>query len=127
MLYCASKTKHADKWIQLREKGVGISSTWIDLADVDREGIDLRALWVRCVREVESSTCLLAYREPDEVLKGALVEIGCALAAGIPVVAIGLDPAWTVLRHPLVSSFETLADALKALEDSRLISLGDKA
>lgn len=108
-IYIASKTKHADKWRAMRADGWPIISTWIDEAGPG-ETEDFTDLWRRCVDEAKSAGALLVYREPDEVLKGAFVEVGAALAAGVPVVAVGCDE-FSFSHHSLVERCKTLGEA----------------
>lgn len=89
-IYTASKTRHADKWKILRAEGWPIASTWIDEAGAG-ETACFTDLWRRCVWEASQADALLLYREPEDVLKGALVKIGAALSNGVPVYAIGCE------------------------------------
>jgi len=113
MIYLASKTKHAHMWRDLRAAGWPVISTWIDEAGPG-ESSDLSDLWVRCVAESSSAHCTLVYAEAGDVLKGAYIEMGCALAVGKPVLTVGLAPGLSVLNHPLVRVFHSLPEALQA-------------
>lgn len=79
MIYVASKTAHASMWREYRSVGAPIISTWIDEAGAG-ETTDFADLWTRCVMEARDALCLVLYRLPGEILKGALVEAGAALA-----------------------------------------------
>ncbi len=111
-IYTASKTKHAHLWRDLRGAGAPIISTWIDEAGEGESG-DLHDLWDRCISESRSCKALIVYREPQDVLKGAWVEIGAALAVGNPVYAVGLD-GFTISKYRGIKHFSSLADAFKA-------------
>jgi len=111
-IYIASKTRHAPLWRDLRAAGAPIISTWIDEAG-EGESADLNDLWRRCIVESCSCDTLIVYREPQDVLKGAWVEIGAALASGRPVYAVGLD-GFTISKYQGIMHFPTLADAFKA-------------
>jgi len=111
-IYIASKTKHAALWRDLRAAGAPIISTWIDEAG-EGESADLNDLWKRCITESTECDFLICYREPNDVLKGAWVEIGAALATGIPVLAIGLEE-FTIAKYERIQHFPSLADAFKA-------------
>jgi nucleoside 2-deoxyribosyltransferase len=111
-LYVASKTKHADNWCSLRDNGAWpIISTWIDEAGVG-ETKSFQELWLRIAEEVRQCTALVLYFcKDDQPLKGALVEVGMALALGKKVYAviedIQLDDSAVKLlgswiRHPNV-------------------------
>ena len=116
-IYIASKTKHADKWCGLRDEGYPINSTWIDEAGVG-ETSDFTDLWMRCIREASGADALIVYRERDEVLKGAFVEVGAALSNGVRVYAVGCgDLSWK--NHPLVAECPSLDTALEwAMRDT---------
>jgi len=111
-IYVASKTRHAHFWQDLRGAGAPIISTWIDEAG-EGESADLHDLWDRCISESKDCDVLIVYREPQDVLKGAWVEIGAALAAGRPVYAVGLD-GFTISNYRGITHFPTLAAAFAA-------------
>jgi hypothetical protein len=112
MIYTASKTKHAHLWRYLRAAGAPIISTWIDEAG-EGESADLHDLWERCISESRDCKTLIVYKEPEDVLKGAWVEIGAALAAGKPVHAVGLH-GFTISNYRGIKHFASLADAFAA-------------
>lgn len=89
-IYIASKTAHADRWRNLRANGFPLNSTWVDEAEKGATKC-FTDLWSRCVAEAAGARALIVYREPDEVLKGAFVEVGAALARGVPVFTVGCD------------------------------------
>lgn len=84
----------AAAWRRLRDDdGWKITSTWIDEAGAGQSS-NLAALWVRIEAEVARSELLILYVEPEDFpLKGALIEVGMALAHRIPirVVALGIE------------------------------------
>jgi nucleoside 2-deoxyribosyltransferase len=96
----------------LRAAGAPIISTWIDEAG-EGESADLHDLWGRCISESKNCDALIVYREPEDVLKGAWVEIGAALAVGRPVYAVGLN-GFTISKYRGIKHFDCLADAFKA-------------
>jgi hypothetical protein len=111
-IYIASKTRHAARWRAMREAGAPIISTWIDEAG-EGEIADLHDLWDRCLSESKSCQSLIVYREPQDVLKGAWVEIGAALAVGVPVYAVGLD-GFTISKYRSIKHFATIDEAFAA-------------
>ena len=123
--YVASRVRHAAMWLQLRALGYPITSTWIDEAG-EGQTTDFADLWTRIISEVTASDWLLLFAVPDDVpLKGALVEVGAALAAGRQVVAVlpaiqleprSMRPIGSWLNHPLVSTAETIGDAIALFE-----------
>lgn len=111
-IYIASKTRHAHLWRDLRDAGAPIISTWIDEAG-EGESSDLNDLWQRCISESCSCKVLIVYRKPEDVLKGAWVEIGAALAVKTPVYAVGLD-GFTISNYRGIKHFHSLAAAFAA-------------
>lgn len=110
-IYIASKTKHADRWRFLRDTlGDPIISTWIDEAGAG-ETSDHHDLWNRCITEASNCALLIVYREKDEVLKGAWVELGCALTNNVPVFAVGLEE-YTIAKYRNIKHFRTMAEAV---------------
>jgi hypothetical protein len=113
-IYIASKTVHADRWRKLRLVGYPINSTWIDEAGVG-DSKDLADLWRRCVAEASSAEVLVLYRQPSETLKGGWVELGAALACGVPVFAVGIEE-YTIANDKRIRHFESMADAMAVLK-----------
>jgi hypothetical protein len=110
-IYIASKVKHADRWRFMRDKvGEPIISTWIDEAG-EGETSDHHDLWRRCITEASNCELLIVYREPEEVLKGAWVELGCALTNNVPVFAVGLDE-YTIAKYRGIRHFRTMKEAM---------------
>lgn len=107
-IYIASKVKYAQMWRALRASGVPIISSWIDHEKV----ISWDVLWEMCVQEASVADVTIVYRETDDVLSGALVEVGAALAAGRRVIAVGCDE-YTWISHPQVRIAPTLELALE--------------
>lgn len=120
----ASVPERAAEWRRLRDQGWPIVATWIDEAGEGETG-DFGELWARIQREVTGAAALIVYAEPgDFPLKGALVEVGMALAAGVPVYAVlpgveleprSMRPAGSWLAHPGVAIVPNLAGALAAI------------
>ena len=113
IFYVASKTKHAPMWRSLRDSGVRINATWIDEAGTS-ETHDFSDLAMRCIQEASSADGVILYAEPNDTLKGALLECGAALAGGRPVVLVGRDaPISRVFdNHPLWFSAASIDEAV---------------
>ncbi|NNU70397.1 hypothetical protein G9X67_34670 [Rhizobium sp. WYCCWR 11152] len=112
-IYIASKTKHAQRWRFLRDYiGEPIISTWIYEAGAGESG-DLADLWRRCILEASTAQLLILYREPDEVLKGAWIELGAALASGVPVFAVGIEE-FTISQDARIRHFHDMKSAIAA-------------
>jgi len=88
-IYVASKVAYAGMWRERRERlGDVIISSWIDEDDAGAMK-DFADLWQRCVAEASRADVLILYHDVgDTPLKGALVEVGCALAMGRHVIVI---------------------------------------
>ena len=111
MIYVASKTKHVKKWLAFMDAGYPINSTWLDEADPGQTS-DFRDLWVRCCIEAKAAGVLVAYREKDDYLKGAMIEIGVALSAPKPVIVAGCWEGMSFLSHPTVKHIPNLNEAM---------------
>lgn len=111
-IYIASKTVHAAKWRELRNDDVQIISTWIDEAGPG-ETKSFSDLWFRCVKEASEADATIIYREPGEILKGAFIEVGAALANDKFVYAVGCSE-FSFIHHNNVSQYETFEQALNA-------------
>ncbi len=110
-IYIASKTKHADRWRKIASVHP-VSSTWIYEAG-EGQSADLNDLWRRCLLEAATSKALVAYREDGEVFKGGWVEIGAALAHGVPVHAVGLEE-FTIAKFNGITHHRTMKEAVAA-------------
>lgn len=118
-IYIASKTRHADKWRTVATK-YPINSTWIYEAEPGQTK-DFDDLWRRCIHEASTADALIIYREGEEVLKGAWVELGAALACGVPVFAVGIDD-FTVGQDSRIQHFHNfffaLEEAMKKIKEN---------
>ncbi len=123
----ATVPERVETWRALRAEGHDIVSSWIDETDAGR--CDWSDLWERISREIAGCARLVVYVEPDDLpLKGVLVEIGMALANGVPVVVVApgvvleprsMRPLGSWLAHPLVARCDTLAEAFALPCDHR--------
>lgn len=80
--YVSSKLCHRPMW--LRKFPHNISCTWLageDNLDSDSWG----PMWDKYLKEVQECTDFVMYVEEGEILKGALIEAGMALACGKPI------------------------------------------
>jgi len=90
--YTAGKIWHAPRFRQLRDElGFPVNARWIDLDSLHPIVVYQKdLLWQMCLEDVTQSDFLLLYcGDESEEQRGALVEIGMALAAGKPIYAIG--------------------------------------
>ncbi|WP_274644798.1 hypothetical protein [Pseudomonas serbica] len=124
-IYIASRASIPERsaaWRRLREVGWDVRCSWID-ATGESELDDLGGLWHKIQGEVCSAERLILYVEPDDFpLKGALVEVGMALAVGVKVYVVApgvkIDPetyrplgSWAF--HPNVKIVQDIAAALQ--------------
>jgi hypothetical protein len=120
----ASVPERGAMWRALRERGVNVTSTWID-EDGPGETGDFADLWTRIEAEVAASDALILYVDADDFpLKGALVEVGMALARNIPIGVVApsvaleersMRPLGSWAAHPRVWFFQTVEEAVSAL------------
>ena len=117
-VYVASKVKHAELWKRLR-KAMCISATWIDEAG-EGHTADRSELAVRCLREVSEASALVLYCQPGDILRGALLEAGAALALGIQVYCVGDCESLSRIfcNHPLWHSCLSLHDATEFIQNA---------
>lgn len=111
-IYIASKSKHGGRWLAGRRGGVPFSASWIDEWEPGTTA-DWSTLWARCIAEAAACDALILYMEPGEALKGALVEVGAALAAGRPVFVVAPAGTFSFQEHPLVTTCRDLVDAIE--------------
>jgi hypothetical protein len=112
-IYAASLTKHAPRRLALRAAGAPLVSTWLDEWGPG-ESPSMRDLWIRNVREAAAADALVLYHEAGDVLKGAFVEVGAALACDVPVFVVG-DPPGSWVAHPSVHRCPSLNEALRQI------------
>lgn len=113
-IYTASKTIHAPRWRALRAHGLNIISSWIDRNPGSGNKTDLAE---RCIDEVRKADMLLFYAQRGEYQKGALIEVGAALAANKPVLTVGAEYVPSCFsRHPNWHSLASLDDAIDTIQ-----------
>lgn len=115
-IYVASRVKHAQMWKTRRDEGMPIISTWIDEAG-EGESASIEGLWVKILDEIRKADVLLLYVEKDDFpIKGALVEVGMALAMKKKVYVClhmvdlephSMRPVGSWMCHPLVTLLTT--------------------
>lgn len=111
--YVASKIKYAELWRTQRDRlGHNIISTWIDEAEEGQTN-DYSELACRCITEIKKCDILLLYCKPGEVLKGALIEAGAALALGKEIRCVGSCESLSriFIKHNKWRQFQSLFSA----------------
>lgn len=115
--YIASKVKHARVWRSMRDKGYNVTASWIDEAS-EGQTKDYTELATRCLRDIKSAKFLVLYCKHGELMKGALIEAGMALALGKEVRCVGNCPSISrVFKcHPLWRKYPSVIDATRSTE-----------
>lgn len=123
--YIASKVKHAPLWKSMREKGYRITSSWIDEAGPGQT-VNCAELAERCLRDIKVSKFIVLYCKHGELLKGALIEAGMALALGKQVRCVGNCHSISRVfkQHPLWKQYRSVMDATRA--DNAALNGGKK-
>lgn len=117
-IYVASKAARGPEWQERRRLGLPIISTWID-ESAEGTTMNWPGLWSRCITEAALCRSLVVVRYPGEMLKGAMAEVGAALAMGTPVFAFGLDvqdshqTRQTIWQHPGVTNCNSADEAFE--------------
>lgn len=130
-IYVASRVKQAEVWKAYRARGWKINASWIDEAG-EGETADFGELWERIRGEIERSHALVFYAGgvEDFPFKGALVEVGMALAMGKPVIValenVMLDgrtmrPVGSWLLDRKVIRCDTLEEAMEVARGAELL------
>lgn len=124
-IYIASKMHHAEKWREAYDEfgDIHICSRWPFLEPfINPTAENARKFWHADVQDIADCHVLIVYAEPEEKLRGALVEAGIAIGMGRPVIVVGDHPDFgTWSYHPQVRRVKTLADAINL---SRSLSHG---
>ena len=84
-VYIAAKLEHAEKLSRLNKDGFHIISRWIDTAPIHTAAGKMKPVthWQQeNFVDIEVSDAVILYVEPADKLKGALFEIGYAVAHG---------------------------------------------
>jgi len=113
-VYVSSKLRHRNLWI---DSEFTITSSWIHSPELMPE--ECSDMWDRYVQEVRESEGFVLYVEPEDVLKGCLLELGFAFACRIPIVIIwqgspaGLaSKVGTIIHHTSVRIVPDMVDAI---------------
>ncbi len=118
-VYCASNLKHRHLWLKARSDGWPVISSWIDHPGHPTDLTEYADLWRACIAEASSAQVLLLYQEIGDSNKGALVEAGAALGAGVQVIYVGPNRGvLSFLYHPGVQHCGSLAEAFAVIAKS---------
>lgn len=124
-VYVASRASVPERgamWRRFRERGIPITSSWID-EDGTGQTASFSNLWERIAQEVAAANVVVLYAERDDFpLKGAFIEVGIALGLGkhvfvcLPDLGVLNDsyrPIRSWITHPLVHRIDDIEGAMK--------------
>lgn len=116
-VYFASQLHHARKWLDMSLNSGGHYFTharWLrHVMHYSTTEAPENANWFWCCdhEDVVSADVLVCYAEGDDHLRGALVEVGIALASGVQVVVVGNHHDYgTWQHHPGVTRVADLSE-----------------
>lgn len=123
-VYTASKLgQYAKRWRALKEDllpfGIDLHARWYRQVELGVEETPENAavFWQQDIEDVQNTAAVLVYGEDDEQLRGAYVEAGIALGAGIPVIVVTNGYYYgTWIYAPGVVRVDTLDDAISYLK-----------
>jgi len=119
-IYFASKLQHANigklllaEWTEFQW-----TSRWpqCHVGKVPQQSNYSKVFWEHDLEDVQKANVVLVYSKSDDVLRGALVKAGMAIALGKRVVVVGENDSYgTWQYHPLVFQANNLAEARQLL------------
>ena len=125
-VYIASKLSYAFMFQGLREewrrRGIDLHARWFDQASLEHvehklTTHDFHVFWLVDEEDVRQSDAVILYAETGDKLRGALVEVGMAIALGKLVIVIGDHPDYgTWQHHPVVTRADSLDHAFTMLQ-----------
>jgi hypothetical protein len=122
-VYFASKLAYRDLWKKydgFSPRVIESVTRWVDyVLDSETQGFDYNVLrcrqgWIANEEDIRAANVVIVFAGFDgaDVLRGALVEAGMAIALGKPVVVVGESDSYgTWQHHPSVHKASTLVDA----------------
>ncbi len=129
-VYLASKLRNHKILTAIREEwhDIEITSSWMKdhYGQVPDEPAFAKLFWQVDEHDVLRSDVTVVYTQPEDELRGALVEAGIALGSGKPVITVGDGPSLgTWSYHPRVyrvgswPEAKTLLDMMKKFKDDK--------
>jgi hypothetical protein len=120
-VYIASKLNYAEQFKGYREawksEGINLHARWHDQAalehaDHELSPEDFHIFWLVDEEDVKNSDAVIVYGGPNDKLRGALVEAGIAIGAGILTILVGDCPDFgTWQHHPTVARADSFEQA----------------
>ena len=119
-VYTASKLKHGAMWRALcAENSHFIAhARWLKHNSIGTpdDPADAVAFWLQDEQDVKDADVLVLYAEEGEKLRGALVEVGIALAWGVPVIVVGSHSDYGTWQfHPGVRRVDNMREMILEL------------
>lgn len=122
-VYTASKLQHAEMWesICANNSDFIFHARWlkhVTTLKTEDSPENARNFWLQDIEDVKTADAVLVFGTMDEDLRGALVEAGCAIAMGIPIIVAGSSKSFgTWQYHPgVVFRADSLDQALTYLQ-----------
>jgi hypothetical protein len=97
-VYVSSKLRHRDMWLA---SGIPTVSSWIFGDELPPE--ECSAMWDRYRDEVRDCEAIVLYVEPQDQLKGCMLELGMAFMSGHPMIVV-----WTGTVQALAAKMGTI-------------------
>ena len=124
-VYTASKLAVAPFWKELQAKwakDVFFHARWLRHVEVGTPDTPENAayFWMEDEQDVETADALIVYARLEDHIRGALVEVGMAIAKNVPVIVIGTHPDYgTWQYHGGVTQAVDFDDALIILRNMK--------
>lgn len=120
-IYTASKLHHWKMWRKLCDSTAHIfaHARWLKHVAIGTPDNADSALqfWIEDQEDVRTADAVVIYGEGDDKLRGSLVEVGMAIAYGVPVIVVGAHPDYgTWQYHFGVKRVATMDDAMAYLK-----------
>jgi len=121
-VYPASELSRANTWRRLCDTNdhIILNARWLKHIKIGTPDTPDRArsFWLQDERDIKSADVLLVWAEDGEHLKGALVEVGMAIAYGVPVITVGKHCDYSTWQyHPGVTRAYSITHAMALLRD----------
>jgi nucleoside 2-deoxyribosyltransferase len=118
-IYPSSRFPKAKMWLELKDKyPVHFYARWIRNYELNTEETpeNSKYFWQENIEDIRDCDLVLVYGEKTDVLGGALVEVGAALAFGKSIILTGQNEAYrSWIHHPLVEYVSSLDTALERI------------
>lgn len=117
-VYVSSKLRHRDMWLS---SGIPTVSSWIVGEEPSLDGYS--AMWDRYRDEIRECDAIVLYVEPEDRLKGCMLELGMAFMSGHPMIVIWMGALedlaaklGTIVHHESVTVVTSIYEVSRILE-----------